>query len=246
MAAATPPRVLLTGGTGRLGSELVRHLPDLVAPPRAELDVTRPEQVAEALERYRPEVVVHAAGFADVAAAEVEREACWRVNVHGTRVVASAVQARGLSLVHISTDYVFDGEQGGYAEGDVPGPPRNFYALSKIVAEEVARFVERHLVVRTSFRGREWTHPVAFTDLWTSQDYVDVIAPMIALAVRHHARLGIGTIHIGTERKTAFELARRRRPDVRPGLRADAGIDLPRDVSLDTRRWERFHASLNG
>jgi dTDP-4-dehydrorhamnose reductase len=210
------------------------------------MDITRPPQVAEALDRHRPGVVVHAAAFTDVAAAERERDACWQVNVHGTRVIASAVRERGLFLVHISTDYVFDGERGGYREQEPPGRPRNFYALSKIVAEELARFAPRHLVVRTSFRPREWLHPVAFTDLWTSQDYVDVIAPKIALAVLHRTRLGKGTVHIGTERKTAYDLARRRKPDVRPGVRAEAGVDLPRDVSLDIARWERFEASLAG
>ena len=239
-----PESVLITGGSGRLGTELQGLLPGATAPAHSEMDVARPEQVAEALERHAPQVVVHAAAYTDVRRAETEREACWRTNVHGTRTVASAVQARGLFLVHVSTDYVFDGDRGLYREDEAPGRPRNFYALSKIVAEELARFASRQLVLRTSFRGRAWEHPVAFTDLWTSQDYVDVIAPKIALAVLNCRSLGVATLHIGTERKTMFELARRRRPDVRAGSRADADVDLPRDVSLDTSRWEKVGATL--
>jgi dTDP-4-dehydrorhamnose reductase len=237
-------RILLTGGSGRLGSELIGLLEGVVFPPRSELDVTLPNTVLAALDRYRPDVVVHAAAFTDVARAEVEREACWRTNVEGTRVVAAAVASRGLRLVHLSTDYVFDGERGGYREDDSLGPPRNYYALSKLVAEELARFAEHHLVIRTSFRGRTWPHPRAFNDMWTSQDYVDVIAPKIALAIRHLGAIEYDTLHIGTERKTMYELARRRLPTVSPATLESAGVNLPRDISLDLTRWQEFEAAL--
>jgi dTDP-4-dehydrorhamnose reductase len=227
-----------------LGRELVGLLDGVVHPPHSELDVTRPNTVEAALDRYRPDVVVHAAAFTDVARAEVERQACWRTNVDGTRAVAAAVAERGFFLVHLSTDYVFDGERGGYREDDSRGPPRNYYALSKLVAEELARFPRRHLVIRTSFRGRSWPHPIAFTDLWTSQDYVDVIAPKIAMAVRHLEDIEHDTLHIGTERKTMYELARRRLPTVKQATRESVGVDLPRDVSLDLTRWEEFEAAL--
>src|SRR5690606_22690843 len=146
-----------------------------------ELDVTHADSVMAAAGSFRPDVVVHAAAYTDVAGAERDREACWRANVVGTRNAAAAANAAGALLLHVSTDYVFWGDRGGYAEDDVPGPVRNYYALTKLVAEEAARGAERRLIVRTSFRPREWPYPEAFTDLYTSQDYVDVIAPDIAL-----------------------------------------------------------------
>ena len=142
--------------------------------------------------------------------------------------------------MHISTDYVFEGTTGGYAEDDPPGPPRNYYALSKLVAEQIARCADRHLVVRTSFRAREWPYPTAFTDLYTSQDYVDVIAPEIAQVIRNYFNVGYETLHIGTARKSAYELARRRNPAVLPGSKRDVAVDLPDDISLDTSRWSRL------
>ena len=241
-------RTLLTGGSGRLGTELRAELPalgvEVLAPPRAELDITRPKTISEALERYEPDVVVHAAAYTDVAGAETEREACWTSNVEGTRNVVLALLGSGAKLVHISTDYVFWGDTGGYAEEDPPGPIRNYYALSKLAAEEVARTRPGTLVIRTSFRPREWPYPVAFEDVYTSQDYVDVIAPEVALAVRHASSIPHPVLHIATERKSVYDLARRRSPQVRPGSRRDSKVGLPEDISLDTRLWRTLKERL--
>jgi dTDP-4-dehydrorhamnose reductase len=233
-------RILLTGGSGRLGRELQQLLPGIVAPPRAELDVTQPGTIAAALKRYRTEVLVHAAAYTDVAQAERERERCWAVNVAGTRHIVRAATDAGAFLIHISTDYVFAGTTGLYKEDDPVGPPRNYYALSKLVAEEIARLAPRHLVIRTSFRPREWPHPVAFTDMFTSQDYMDVIAPKIALAIAHCREIRFDTLHIATERKSMYDLAQRRRPDVRAGNKREAKVDLPNDISLDISRWQQL------
>lgn len=241
-------RVLLTGGSGRLGTELRAELSargaEVFAPPRAELDVTKEQTIGEALERYTPDVVVHAAAYTDVAGAETEREACWASNVEGTRNVVLALAGSEAKLVHISTDYVFWGDRGGYAEEDTPGPVRNYYALSKLVAEELARARPGSLVVRTSFRPREWPYPVAFEDVYTSQDYVDVIAPEVALAVRHAPSIPYPVLHIATERKSVYDLARRRSPDVRPGRRSDAKVSLPEDISLDVGLWQSLKGRL--
>lgn len=239
-------RLLMTGGSGRLGRELRALLPGVVSPSSAELDVTDAAQVLDVVSRASPDVIVHAAAYTDVGGAEQDRARCWAVNVGGTRHVARAANAVGAKLVHISTDYVFSGETGNYREEDTPGPVVNYYALSKLVAEEAARAAARHLILRTSFRPREFQYPVAFSDVFTGQDYVDVIAPQIALAVAHAAEIEDEVLHIVTERKSVYELARRRRPDVREGTRAGAGVTLPGDVSLNTARWQTLRAALTG
>lgn len=231
-------KLLLTGGSGRLGTALRGLMPDLIAPSLHELDITDPSSVRTTLERHQPQAIVHAAAYTDVAGAEREREACWRVNVEGTRNLARAALEGGLFFVHISTDYVFWGDVGAYQEDDPPGPVRNYYALTKLVAEEAVRAVPRHLVIRTSFRPSPWPYPVAYTDLYTGQDYLEVIAPEVALALGHLSQIPFDTLHIVTERKSVYELARRTREDVQPGLRADSPVALPEDISLDTRRWQ--------
>jgi dTDP-4-dehydrorhamnose reductase len=239
-------RLLLTGGGGRLGSELRRLCPAFDAPPSAELDITSRASVESAFGVYKPAVVVHAAAYTDVARAERERERCWRVNVEGTRNVARAAREHGAALVFISTDYVFWGDVGGYREDDPPGPTRNYYALSKLVAEESARALGARLVIRTSFRPNAWPYEVAFVDLYTSQDYLDIIAPEIVLALARLEQIPFDTLHIATERKSVFDLARRRKPDVKPGRKADAGVALPEDISLDVSRWQALKRRWQG
>ena len=234
----TLPKVFLTGGSGRLGTELRALLPEIVAPTSTEMNLTDAAQVRAVVERERPAVIVHAAAYTNVGGAEKDRAACWETNVVGTRHVAAAANAIGAKLVHISTDYVFSGEEGGYREDDTPGPVVNYYSLTKLVAEEAARAAARHLIIRTSFRPREFAYPVAFSDVFTGQDYVDILAPEIALAIQHALEIEHEVLHIVTERKSVYELARRRKPDVREGTRAEAGVTLPGDVSLNTARWE--------
>lgn len=239
-------RILLTGGSGRLGSELQRLLPGIVAPPRSDLELTQPEQIKQVLAAYRPETIVHAAAYTDVKGAETDRQGCWQANVVGTRNLVRALTELKSSarLVHLSTDYVFYGDRGGYFEDDPPGPVRNYYALSKLAAEEVARTAPHHLIVRTSFRPREWPYETAFEDVYTSQDYVDVIAPELALAIKCLRDIPYDTLHIATERKSVFALARRRSEKVKPGRKADAGVELPDDISLDTSRWQKLRLML--
>ncbi len=238
--------ILLTGGSGRLGSELAPLLPGIIAPAWPdELEITDPHSVAAVLDRWRPEVVVHAAAYTDVAGAEGERARCWAVNVDGTRNVMQAAAARGIFLVHISTDYVFDGLCGGYREEDPVGPVRNYYALTKLVAEAIVRCAPAHLIIRTSFRAREWPHPVAFTDVYTSQDYIDCLAPELALAIRHCREIPYAVVHIAGVRTSAYELARRRNPAVQPGSKRQAAVDLPDDCSLDTSRWQELKGGFH-
>lgn len=235
--------VLLTGGSGRLGTELRAALPGLVAPTSTEMDVTDPAAVSATFSALKPGVVIHAAAYTDVARAERERDRCWNVNVGGTRNVARAAQQIGARLVLISTDYVFYGDRGNYHEDDTPGPVRNFYALTKLVAEEAARAVPGALVIRTSFRPRVWPYETAFDDVFTSQDYVDVIAPLLVDVFDHLAQIDVGLLHVGTERKSVFELAARRAPAVRRASRSTAPVALPEDVSLDVGRFARMAAA---
>lgn len=209
------------------------------------MDLTDPASVRNALEAHRPEVVVHAAAYTNVAGAETERQACWRANVEGTRNLVRAALGKGLRFVHISTDYVFWGDTGGYKEDDPPGPVRNFYALTKLVAEESVRVLPNHLVIRTSFRPSPFPYPVAFDDLYTGQDYLEVIAPKIALALNNLDRIPFDTLHILTGRKSVYELARQTRPDVQASSRSTSKVELPQDVSLDIGRWASLEAEFS-
>ena len=237
-------QALLTGGSGRLGTELRHLLPSFIAPSSTTLDITAPTSIDQAFQTHAPNLIIHAAAYTDVAGAEIDKRTCWQVNVEGTRNVVRAALGHNIPLVHISTDYVFYGDRGNYREDDPPGPVRNVYALSKLVAEELVRLVSEHLVIRTSFRPREWAYPVAFDDVYTSQDYVDIIAPEVALAIERFREISFDTLHIATERKSVYELARRRKPEVERGSKTSVAVDLPDDISLDVSRWRALREEL--
>lgn len=237
--------LFVTGGNGRMGRELIPQLEArgwrVTAPGSRDLDITDETAVACALELARPEVTLHLAAYTDVAGAEKERDRCWAINVTGTRNIARHVQGR---LVHFSTDYVFDGERGLYTETDAPNPS-NYYSLTKTVAEEAARSARSALIVRTTFKDAVWRYPIAFDDQFTSADFTDVIAAEILRLMLNLGRVQDEVLHVVTERKSVYELARRRNQDVRPGSRLTANVHIPPDVSLENSRWHALRAGFN-
>lgn len=116
------------------------------------LDVTDPSEVEQLFATFRPEIVVHCAAMTQVDECERNPEAAFRVNAHGSAIIASACHRYGSTLIFISTDYVFDGSlQRPYHEYDQPNP-LNVYGRSKWQGEQaVQAFCARHLIVRTAW-----------------------------------------------------------------------------------------------
>jgi dTDP-4-dehydrorhamnose reductase len=220
-----------------MGTTLLPMLGASVLAPRSnELNICHFSQLEQSFVQFRPDVVLHMAAYTDVAKAELERDLCWAVNVVGTRNIARASAAIGARFVHISTDYVFDGERGMYTESDTPNPS-NFYSLSKTVAEEAARAAQCSLIIRTSFKDAVWKYPLAFSDQYTSADYTDVIATELEVMLNNLESIQDDVLHLVTERKSILELAQRRNPHVQAGSRLNAKVHIPPDVSLDNSRW---------
>jgi dTDP-4-dehydrorhamnose reductase len=142
-------RALITGGGGQLASDLALLLgPDAHAFTHHELDITDCESLDRRFAEVEPEVVFNCGAFHHLETCEIDRERAWRVNVEAVRELA----VRSPRLIHISTNYVFDGRSQAqpYAETDLPAP-RSIYALTKLAGEYAAlAYADRALVVRTS------------------------------------------------------------------------------------------------
>ncbi|HVM45923.1 MAG TPA: sugar nucleotide-binding protein [Candidatus Thermoplasmatota archaeon] len=226
---------LLFGGSGRLGTELRQHLKDCVAPPRAEVDVTRPETIEAALAHHRPSVVVHAAGWVDVRGCETDRPRAWRMNVEGTQNVVRALRDRpDTRLVYVSTACVFRGDRGDYTEDDVPYPA-NFYGVTKLVGEQLARTHPRTFIVRTDFVARKpWPYPGAFVDRYSTSVFAPELAEKLGELVNRGSE---GLLHLcGRDKVSHYDLARIVSPDVKPISLKDVDLPLPRDQSLRSTR----------
>lgn len=128
------------------------HGVSLVARGRPEVDLCKPASLEVFLDEVRPGVVVNAGAYTAVDKAESEREAAFAVNAHGSQALAEACEARGVPLIHISTDYVFDGAKGApYVEDDLR-KPGTVYGASKAAGEvAIAAAAPRHVILRTAW-----------------------------------------------------------------------------------------------
>ena len=149
------PTILLTGKGGQLGGELGRLLPSLgpvIAPERGAMDLYSPDQIRQLLRHARPQLVVNAAAYTAVDAAESDQANALAANAEGPRVLAFESKKLGATLVHFSTDYVFDGaKRTPYLESDATGP-LNAYGRSKLAGESAIRDSgAAHLIFRTSW-----------------------------------------------------------------------------------------------
>jgi dTDP-4-dehydrorhamnose reductase len=156
-SAARPRRVVLLGGDGLLGSAFRRAWtgrPDLILTefPRAELNLTRPEQIATTLDHTDFDLLINAAAYTQVDDAEVQPELAMAVNAHAAGLLAESCAARGARMVHFSTDYVFDGTAARpYTEED-PADPISTYGRSKREGERrVAAASPQHLILRLAW-----------------------------------------------------------------------------------------------
>lgn len=237
--------ILLTGGSGLLGQELQKIFKrdgvDFSAPlkiwnGKPYLDITDSELKGF---WWEPDfhLIVHCAAYTDVVKAETEKELCYQTNVIGTRNLASL----GIPMLYISTEYVFDGEEGNYDENDYPNP-QNFYALTKLLGEYESRRT-KSVVARLLFKPRPFEHTAACVDMFTSGDYVDRIAQELVIAIKKFDHLP-PTLHIGTGRKSIFELSRQTRITAPINREEIKMVRLPKDTSLNTTLWERIKNEL--
>jgi len=143
--------VLIIGSGGQLGRELVKVFGDRAVPlDLPALDIRDPEGLGKILESRRPDAVINTAAFHNVPGCEKDPERAFALNVLGVRNLRDACRKNGARLVHISTDYVFDGaKEGPYTEEDVPNP-LNLYGVTKLAGEFFARQVPVHYVIRIS------------------------------------------------------------------------------------------------
>jgi dTDP-4-dehydrorhamnose reductase len=147
--------ILLTGATGQVGWELRRTLASLgqvVAPGREALDLAKPGSLGAAVRQIRPDLIVNPAAHTAVDRAESEPELARAINSESVSVLAHEAARLGISLIHFSTDYVFDGSKpGAYLETDRPHP-LGVYGQTKLDGEQAVRESgTSHLIFRTSW-----------------------------------------------------------------------------------------------
>ena len=209
------PTILLTGKSGQLGSELHRLLLELgnvIAPERNELDLREPEKIRQVMRSTKPQLVVNAAAYTAVDAAETDEANAFAVNAEAPRLLAVEAKKIGAMLLHFSTDYVFDGsKKTPYVETDPPNP-LNAYGRTKLAGEEAIRNSGvAHLIFRTSWvyatHGRNFL--LTILRLATEREELRVVAdqvgaPTCALDLAEAATRIVADMIAGDKRPFAF------------------------------------------
>jgi dTDP-4-dehydrorhamnose reductase len=177
--------ILLTGANGQVGFELARSLQSLghvVALDRSTLDLAEREQIRRVVRELSPVLIVNAAAYTAVDAAESDVAAAMRLNAEAPDILAQEAKRLGALLVHYSTDYVFDGSKDGPYEEDDAANPLNVYGKSKFAGEQaIAASGCAHLILRTSWvygaRGRNFLRTML--QLGAQREELSVVADQI-------------------------------------------------------------------
>jgi dTDP-4-dehydrorhamnose reductase len=242
-------RILVTGAAGQVGARVVEALVphhEVLGAARDTVDLAEREQVEQVVAEFAPEVVVNAAAMTNVDACERDPERALAVNALGVRTLAQATARRGAHVVHISTDYVFDGEATRpYDEWDAVHPLSE-YGRSKLGGEhEVERHAASWAIVRTSWVfGRRGTDLVSWAfgaydrgeldGVLADQVSVPTYAPDLAVLLARFAverRQGLYHVTSGSEAVTRHEL-------IVTALRA-RGVDASAIAPLDGSQLDR-------
>ena len=231
--------VLLIGASGQLGSELTPILKEkynwiVDCPSHSELDITNPPLWLN----FPWDIVINLAAFIDIASAQKEPWEANRVNAECldwlTRLPPRA------QVYHISTDYVYCGYSRDSKETDIL-EPFNAYGMSKAAGDmRLLSFCNPAIhIIRLSFKPKIFPYPIAFENVFTNADRVDIIAAMLAEFISLSPSGGIW--NLGTERKSLFELARRTSPHVQPGTMTSKEFPLQRpEVTMDLSKYNKF------
>jgi dTDP-4-dehydrorhamnose reductase len=236
----------VTGWRGRLGSTLLDLDENLVEiyGDITSLDFKVPNYV---------NTIINCAAKTDVCEAESSPDEYFRVNTKGAFLLANYCRNEKKRLIHISTDHVFGPNAckstSAYKEDCTP-TPEGVYAMTKYLGEEAILKAfgwyssPAPLIIRTSFM-KEFTMPKAFVDKYWSGDTIDTIAIEILKAVQIQGIHGI--LHIGTGKKSIYDVARKLNPSVQPMYLYGnpinkVGLSYIKDTTLDTTKWEEIKA----
>ena len=149
-------KILITGSSGQLGRCLQEELKEydysLLTLRHSDLDISNFDEIERVLSLERPDYVINAAAFTNVPSAEKEQNLALSVNGHGPTNLAISSAKHGINLIHISTNFVFEGDTNSYLDVDAPTNPQNFYGISKLAGERgvTANNPQGGFVIRTS------------------------------------------------------------------------------------------------
>lgn len=233
-------RILVTGGSGLLGTQLKKILPNAEFPTSSQFDITDINKMEQYLKGKYFNKLIHCAAATSPPKIDQDPIKGLEINIVGTANIVKICKKNNIKLIYISTDYVYDGTKygGKYSEKD-PVNPVNKYSWSKLGGECAVRLYDNHLIIRTTFGPTEFPYPKAFCDQYTSREAVSVIAWKIYKTICTDVT---GIINIGGDRKTVLEYANSldKTKNITGLSINDVNFNVPKDTSMDIALYSQL------
>ena len=229
-------RIVVTGGTGRFGSELnkIKTKLNLFFPKKNELNILNTKSISKYLIKKKPKYLIHLAGLSrPMNIHEKNIKKSIDLNIIGTANVTKVCSDLGVKLLFFSTSYVYPGRKGHYKE-DSPLLPNNNYAWSKLGAESAVRMYKNSLIIRVSMTEKPFAHNTAFTNLKSNfmfhEDLVDILPKIINK---------IGIINIGGKSQSVYDFARKHNKSVKKA-KSNKNLDFPLNQTMNLSKLKKL------
>lgn len=248
-------KVLVIGKDGQLGSEIVKIVPNSIGTSRKNnsenfLDLKNLTAIEDFILKEMPDVVINAAALTDVDSCENNKNDALIINAKAVRSISRACSVSGSYFIHVSTDYVFDGEKGNYSEEDSPNPI-NYYGFTKAIGEAYALSYDDSLVIRTSgVYGIKMNFPLYVIKTLRESGTVNCIdsfyspvhAAMLAEAIKEiMVKRAYGILNVSGDRISRYDLALK----IKEKLGIDTGTVKLVKVVQNLKARRPFDSSLD-
>ena len=225
-------KIFLTGKNGQLGHKLEKDLQkihEVIATDRNTLDLLDTQLIEDSIYQVKPDLIINAAAYTNVDQAEKEKDLVYRVNALAPKALSQAAKALDIPIIHISSDYVFDGtKEGAYVEDDQANS-LSVYGITKWQGEEFVRQHPKHFILRTSWvfssEGRSFLKSIfklaqeknslnMVDDQWGSPTSVETLSKAIQIIIQYLDQKNnsdvYGTYHVTSDGKTNWYLYTRK------------------------------------
>jgi len=225
-------KIFLTGKNGQLGHKVEKDLKqiyEVVATDRDTLDLIDAQFIKDAIYKIKPNLIINTAAYTNVDQAEKEKDLAYKVNALAPKALSQAAKVLDIPIIHISTDYVFDGTKvGAYLEDDQSNP-LSVYGITKWQGEEFVRQYSKHFILRTSWvfssEGRNFLKSIfklahektslnVVDDQWGSPTSVETLSKAIQIIIQYLDQKNnsdvYGTYHVTSDGKTNWYLYTRK------------------------------------
>src|SRR6056300_808168 len=205
-------KIIITGGSGRFGEYLkkIKSPHKLFFPNKKELNILKPKSIESYLKAKKANVVIHLAGLSrpmDIHNREIEKSI--DLNIIGTANITKACSKKNVKLIYFSTNYVYPGTKGNYAETD-PLLPVNNYAWSKLGGEASVQLYKNSLILRVCMTEKPFVHDKAFVNVKTSFMYHDEVAKILFKLLNQR-----GILNLGGDAKYIYDFVKKEKKNIK-------------------------------